>query len=63
VTSHKSVKPADPATSNRLRKLAHLGNPRGLSANTFSLSLQQRAASDSFVPIGIALGPMAGTGQ
>lgn len=45
--SPKSEKPADAATSNRLRKLAHLGNQRGFSANTVRPFLQPRAASPS----------------
>jgi hypothetical protein len=51
----KSVKPADGATSNRLRKRAHLGNPRWLPANTSRLSIQaRRTRLTSFTALGVA---------
>jgi hypothetical protein len=43
---------ADASTSNRLRKHAHLGNPRRLSATTFRPFVQARHAPDTFVPLG-----------
>jgi hypothetical protein len=48
----ESEKPADVGASNRLRKHAHLGNPRRFSANTFRPFIQPHVASDSFVSLG-----------
>jgi hypothetical protein len=51
VTFKRSEKPADAATSNRLRKRA-LGNSRRLSASKSRPSFQAAASPDTFVRLG-----------
>jgi predicted DNA-binding transcriptional regulator AlpA len=52
VTYQKRVKPADVGASNRLRKHAHLGNPRRFLANTSRPFIQPLDDRDSFVSLG-----------
>jgi hypothetical protein len=52
VASLKSEKPADAATSNRLRKHARLSNQRRLSGSTYRPSLQSGYPPDSFESLG-----------
>jgi hypothetical protein len=54
VTFFKSEKPADVGASNRLRKHAHLGNPRRPLANTSRSFIQPLDDRDSFVSLGDA---------
>jgi hypothetical protein len=54
VTYQKSVKPVRRANVDRLRKHAHLGNPRRFLANTSRPFIQPLDDRDSFVSLGDA---------